>query len=350
MKKLIIIIALILVMIPIVEAQEYDDGFFYNGWRMDNSDRIISIGETYWINITGSPSHSFKLIFTPVLFNSTVEEWTYHGFTNTTGNQSVEYDIDDTRIPGLYRIGLVVNDSIYQVVELDIRDSEYMRGVIKDRDQDLADAERDEIINDLRYDIGKLIKLVDLLYYTVIFLLCYFIVRNGVDLWLHGPEYFNRWVKWSHQQRLYGKIRDANPPNPNEDHFKDYGGRDIKSPGDSARNPDDLDPDCKSMIGLDHDDSLDHLLNEAERGTDFPERPDIPKPKEWHWRDLYRPDPEKKLLKQSKKIHTKAEKLASKEKKEFMKKLDSAYKDSKISKMNYEKNIIKYEKEKKVKI
>ena len=31
----------------------------------------------------------------------------------------------------------------------------------------------------------------------------------------------NDWIKWNSQMSLYGKIRDKNPPNPNEEHFKD---------------------------------------------------------------------------------------------------------------------------------
>jgi len=269
MKRLILIILVFLAITPMIAAQEYDEPFADSYvWEMDNSDRIISMGETYWINITGVPSHSFELVFTP-MGNTTARESSYYGYTNETGNQSIEYDIDDTRIPGMYVIALVVNGSVYEVVELDIRYSETMALRLELYDMEAMIDEQERTITAMRIEVGEMIVLIRKLFGAVAFLLCYFVIRNAVDLHTNSPDWINGYVKWSRQRNFAEDQKDKHPPNPNERIFNIHGGGQILSPGQRAKVEEKYMEEYQECDNMTHDEMLDYLKDLESIGNDY---------------------------------------------------------------------------------
>jgi len=284
----------------LVSSQEYDNNFIHSGWEMDNSDRIIAMGETYWINISGVPSHPFELVFTPMSHNAT-DELTYYGYTNETGNQSVEYDIDDTRIPGMYMIALVVNNTVYEVVELDIRYDRVRALELEIYDLEARIDDQDGVILSVRSEVGEMIVLIRKLFWAVGFLLCYFVIRNAVDLYTNAPDWVNKFVKWNRQRNFSEEQKNKHPPNPNERIFNMHGGGQILSPGQRAKVDEKYMEEYQECDGKTHDDMLEYLKGRESIGNDYPKWKGLAQSPKFKWKML-------KLKNKTMKVETEAEK------------------------------------------
>ena len=309
MRYIPIIIILVFMIISLgVNSQETETeidldvpAFVNNPWTMTPSQRIIAIGQTLWINITGPSWQPYELSFTP-LDNTTSDEFTMFGMTNENGTQLETLELEQTRNAGSYFIALVINKTyehpgiVYEVAELEIRYDPNFYNQILIHDLEARINVQQEEINTLRIEQGQLIIKFREVWAIVIFVFCYMVVRTAFDIHIHGIDYYNRISAWNHYRKLSDEVKLKYPQNISELHYIQNGGVVYKTPGHEDVIPDDFPEEYQQLRGMDTDEALAFVIGESKK-SNIPELPDIPKPKRFSFKfrknkDKPEPEPE----------------------------------------------------------
>ncbi len=285
MNKIIFALIFITLACSVVASAQDDLVFADAYWDMEVSNRVIAIGETLWINVSGIPRTSFDIVFTLTGTNET-NEVKYDGYTNITGNQTMEFDLELTRDPGTYIIALVVNDTVYSWADLDIRwdETHSLKLDIHDIKRELATEKSDK--EAMRIEIGQLIVEFRKDRAGLTFLFCYAIITTTILLHFFGPFFINYAIKWNTERQYVAEHRDKNKPHPNDQHFTDYGGTYIKQQGEMATVGDDFPEEYQEIRGKNHDQFLEYLKECDAKGDDYRKISKMPKPPLFAWRML----------------------------------------------------------------